>query len=303
MNNNDIMLKANNIRRDIILMLNKAKSGHSAGAIGLSDIFAVLYFDVLKHNPKNPTLKTRDFVILSNGHVCPVLYATLANCGYFSKEELLSLRELGSKLQGHPHNGILPGIENSSGPLGQGISQAVGLAASLMREEKSNRVYCFVGDGELEEGQVWEALMFAAKEKLNNLVVIVDRNYIQIDGNTEDVCALDPLSKKLSAFNWMTIEFDGNNISQIKHAFKHAKDSLEKPVCLIANTIPGKSISFMENDYRWHGKAPNDKEKNIALEELDDIEKKIKERMQERIIPTPLILLFLLGFGIFQYLL
>lgn len=259
---------AKEIRRDILIMLNKAKSGHTGGALGLADIFSVLYFQILKNDPKKPKDKNRDFVILSNGHTCPVLYATLAKKGYFHQKELLTLRQLGSRLQGHPHNTALPGIENSGGPLGQGISQAVGLAASLKRDKKKNKVYCFVGDGEIEEGQCWEAFLFAAKEKLNNLIVIVDRNHMQIDGDTKDVLKLDPLSKKFTSFNFAAIEFDGNNINQIIHAFKHTEKIKTKPVVLIANTIPGKGVSGMENDFSWHGKAPNDDELELALEEL-----------------------------------
>lgn len=276
MNIKELKLKANDIRKDIIEMLYRAGSGHPAGALGLADIFTVLYFDILKHNPKKPNDNQRDFVILSNGHVCPVLYASLAQVGYFPKKELLTLRKLGSKLQGHPHNLSLAGIENSSGPLGQGISQAVGLAAVLKREKKKNHVYCFVGDGELDEGQVWESLMFAAKEKLDNLTIIIDRNYIQIDGKTEDVMPLDPLNTKLNAFNLATIEFDGNNIIQIKHAFKHAKKIKNKSVCLIARTLSGKNISFMQGDYNWHGKAPNEEEYKLAMAELNKIDEEIK---------------------------
>jgi len=256
--------------------LNKAKSGHTAGPLGLADLFTVLYSEVLKFNPKKPNWNERDFVILSNGHVCPVLYSILARTGYFKQSELLTLRKLGSRLQGHPHNGTLPGIENSGGPLGQGISQAVGLASSLKRDKKSNKVYCFVGDGELDEGQCWEAALFAAKEKLDNLIVIVDRNFIQIDGNTEDVLPLGNLSKKFSSFNFKVIEFDGNDINQIRHAFKEATKLKGKPICFIANTVPGKGISFIEGDYHWHGIAPSDEKLKLALDELKENEKKIK---------------------------
>jgi transketolase len=251
-------------------MVHHAQSGHPGGALGLADIFSVLYGDVLHHKPKQPDWDGRDYLFLSNGHTCPVLYATLAEHGYFPKKELMSFRQLGSRLQGHPHIGSLPGIENSGGPLGQGISQAVGLAASLQREGKKNRVFCVVGDGELEEGQCWEAMLFAAKERVENLVVIVDRNYIQIDGSTKDVSHLDPLSKKVAAFNWKTITFDGNDIIQIRHAFKEAL-LVDRPVCLIAKTIPGKGVSFMEKDFHWHGKALDDSQLKQALEELEDI--------------------------------
>ncbi|MCA9496365.1 MAG: transketolase [Nanoarchaeota archaeon] len=269
MQTKELELKANQIRQDIIEMLYIAKSGHSAGAIGMADIFTVLYNNILKHNPKKPNSNERDFVILSNGHICPVLYATLAQNNYFPKSKLKTLRQLGTKLQGHPHNLSLPGIENSSGSLGQGISQAVGLASSLKRDKKSNKVYCFVGDGELEEGQCWEAIMFAAKEKLNNLILIVDRNFIQIDGNTQNIINFGNLNKKFTAFNWTSIDIDGNNLKQIYTAFNEAKKNKLKPTCIIANTIPGKGITYMENNYKWHGKAPNEEEKNLAIKELN----------------------------------
>lgn len=270
MSKSQIKKLCKDIRLDILKMLNSANSGHSAGALGLVELFVVLYLEFLNFNPKYPQSKKRDFVILSNGHTCPVLYATLANFNYFPREELLSLRKIGSRLQGHPHYGSLPGVENSGGPLGQGISQAVGLASSLKRDLKSNRVFCFVGDGELEEGQCWEAFFYAGKEKLDNLVVIVDRNYIQIDGNTTEVMALDPLNQKFLSFNFLVIEFEGNNINQVKQAYREALKVKGKPICLIANTIPGKGVSFMENDFHWHGKAPNNQELAIALKEVEN---------------------------------
>lgn len=264
----ELKLLANNIRKDILIMLNKAKSGHTAGSLGLADLFAVLYAENLNFNPKKPNAKNRDFVFLSNGHTCPVLYSTLARFKYFSLKELTTLRKLGSRLQGHPHVGTLPGVENSGGPLGQGISQAVGLAANLKRENKENKVFCFTGDGELDEGQCWEAFLFAAKEKLDNLTIIIDRNEIQIDGNTEDVLPLKNLQTKLESFNFETIKFDGNDIKQIKKAYTKAKNTKNKPVALIAKTQPGKGVSFIEGDYHWHGKAPNNEELQKALEEL-----------------------------------
>lgn len=267
--NSELKNIAYKIRIDIIKMLNKAGSGHTAGALGLTDIYSVLYFDLLNHNPKIPKWDGRDFVILSNGHTCPVLYATLANAGYFDVKKLDTLRKLDSKMQGHPHIGSLPGIENTSGPLGQGISTAVGLSVSLLRDKKKNKVFCFVGDGELQEGQCWEAALFAGKEKLDNLYVIIDRNCIQIDGNTENVCALDSISKKFVNFNFAVIEFDGNDISQIKHAFKEAFKIKNKPICLIANTTPGKGVSFIENKFEWHGKVPNNEETKLAISELE----------------------------------
>lgn len=274
MDNYKLELKAKQIRKNIIEMLYLAGSGHPAGALGLADIFSVLYFDKLKHNPKNPNSSLRDFVILSNGHVCPVLYSTLAEAKYFDKKELITLRKLGSSLQGHPHNLDLAGVENSSGPLGQGLSIAVGLAASLKRDDKSNYVYCFVGDGELDEGQIWEALLFAGKEKLDNLIIIVDRNFIQIDGTTEEVMPLEPLTKKFNSFNLATIDFDGNNIAQIKHAIEHAKKIKNKPTVLIAKTISGKGVSFMEKDYRWHGKTINKEDYDKAMLELNEVKLK-----------------------------
>lgn len=281
MNTKDLQKKANEIRKSIVEMLYLAKSGHPAGALGLADIFATLYFDKLKHNPKKAQDPNRDYVILSNGHVAPVLYATLAESGYFPKSKLKTLRKLGSQLQGHPHHSSLKGIENSSGPLGQGISIAVGLAASLKRDKKKNNIYCFIGDGELDEGQVWEALLFAGKENLDNLIIILDRNFIQIDGNTEDVLPLEPLTKKFTSFNMATIELDGNNINQIKHAITHAK-KLKKTTILIANTISGKGVSFMEGDYRWHGKTPNEKEYIQAMRELSDNSESLFKTNKER---------------------
>lgn len=277
MNELELKLKANEIRVDIIKMLNLAGTGHTAGPLGMADIFTVLYFDILKNDSKKPLSEKRDFVFLSNGHICPVLYATLAHKNYFKLDELKTLRKLGSRLQGHPHYGALPGVENSGGPLGQGISQAVGLAVSLKRDKKQNKVYCFTGDGELEEGQCWEAFMYASKEKLDNLIFIVDRNHIQIDGSTEDIGGLFDLGKKFTSFGFSVIEFDGNNISQIKHALSHAlkMKGKAKPICLIANTIPGKGVSIFEGDYRWHGKTPNADETKKALYELELNRKKL----------------------------
>ncbi|NQZ85864.1 MAG: transketolase [Nanoarchaeales archaeon] len=271
----EIKLLANTIRMDIIKMLNLAKSGHTAGPLGMTDLFTVLYGEFLKFNPKKPLDKKRDFVFLSNGHTCPVLYSTLARFNYFPVSELKTLRKLGSRLQGHPHLGALPGVENSGGPLAQGISQAVGLAASLKRDKKDNKVFCFTGDGELDEGQCWEAFLFAAKEKLDNLTIIVDRNDIQIDGTTEDVLPLGDLNKKFTSFNFAVIEFDANNIEQIRQAYKEANKIKHKPVCLIAKTIPGKGVSFMEKDFHWHGVAPSDQDTKLALEELKILETKI----------------------------
>lgn len=264
----DLELKANKIRQLIIEMLLEAGSGHSAGPLGMADIFTAFYFHILNHDPKNPSLPNRDRLVLSNGHICPVQYATMALAGYFPIDELKTLRKINSRLQGHPHRSSLPGLETTSGPLGEGISQAIGIALAGKLDKKSYYVYCLTSDGEHEEGNTWEAVMFAAKKKLNNLIQIIDRNYIQIDGNTEDVMPLDPLREKYEAFNWNVIELDGNNIESFIEAIEKAKLVLDKPTIVIAKTIPGKGVSFMENDYRWHGKAPNKEEATKALEEL-----------------------------------
>ena len=263
-----LYLISNSIRQNVIRMLHKAKSGHPAGAIGLADIFTALYFNVMNHDPKEPDWSGRDRLVLSNGHVCPVLYAALAETGYFPKEELMTLRQLNSRLQGHPHRGSLPGVENSSGPLGQGLSIAVGMALVGKRERKSWKVYCVCSDGEHDEGQAWEAALFASKYKLGNLVMVMDRNNIQIDGFTEDVMPLEPLGEKYRAFGWHVVEVDGHNIQQIIRACEEVKKVIDRPVMIIAHTIPGKDISFMEFTVEWHGKPPGDTEIGRALDSL-----------------------------------
>jgi len=273
----ELKLMANTIRKDIVKMLEEAKSGHSAGSIGMADIFTALYFNIMKHNPENIKWKERDILILSHGHVCPVRYAAMARAGYFPVEELKTLRKLGTRLQGHPHNLDLPGIENTAGPLGQGISVAAGMAYATKMDKKENKVFCLMGDGEINEGQPWEAFMFAAKHKLDNLIVLIDRNYIQIDGNTEDIMPLNPLDKKFEAFNFEVIELNGNNMEELISGFEKAKEVKGKPVVIIANTVPGKDVSFMEGKSGWHGRVPNSEEKEKALKELNEIEKKIKE--------------------------
>ncbi len=272
----ELKLFANDVRCDIVRMVNNSKSGHCGGSLGMADVFSVLYNEVLNHNPKKPEWSKRDFVFLSNGHICPVLYSVLARLGYFSVDELMTFRKINSRLQGHPHNGAVVGVENSGGPLGQGISQAVGLGASLKRDKKKNKVFCFMGDGELEEGQCWEAFLFASYEGLDNLIVIVDRNHVQIEGRTGDISSIGDVSRKISAFGFKTIEFDGNNIMAIRHALREGMKIKGSLVCLIANTVSGKGVSFMESDYRWHGKAPNDDETKVALNELLRIREKIK---------------------------
>jgi transketolase len=261
---------ANEIRQDIIKMLVTAGSGHSAGSLGMADVFTALYFgDVVKYDPKNPALPDRDRVVLSAGHICPVLYATLAHAGFFPHSELASLRKLNSRLQGHPHNLGLPGLENSSGPLGQGLSQAVGMAyAGLKINLQPWRVFCILSDGEHEEGQTWEAVMFAGKNNLRNLTALIDRNNIQIDGFTEDVMPLEPLADKYKAFGWTVLEVDGHNIREIVDACNKAKAIAENPTVIICHTIPGKGVDFMENHYEWHGMPPSREQAQKALKEL-----------------------------------
>lgn len=270
-------LIANEVRQDVVKMIYEAKSGHSAGSIGLADIFVALYSNVLYHDPDNPDWPERDRFVLSNGHVCPVLYAVLANSGYFPKEELMTLRKLGTRLQGHPHRTLLPGIETSSGPLGQGLSQAIGMALVAKTEKKKSRVYCMVSDGEQQEGQSWEAAMLAAKLKLGNLTVIMDRNNIQIDGYTEDVMPLEPLAEKFKSFGWHVIDIDGHNIQQIINACNESRAVYEKPTMIIAHTIPGKAVSFMEYSFEWHGKPPSKEDMEKALKELENMKKLIEE--------------------------
>lgn len=260
--------KANEIRQDIISMLVEAGSGHSAGPLGMADIFTALYFHILNHNPANPEWEERDRLFLSNGHICPVRYAAMAEAGYFPKEELKTLRKLGTRLQGHPERARLPGVETTSGPLGSGLAQAAGYAYAGRLDNKKFRVYCICSDGEHDEGNHWEAVLFAGKYKLSNLTAIVDRNNIQIDGHTEDVMPLEPLEDKYKAFNWHVLHIDGHNFQEIINAVEHAKAVYEKPTVIIAHTIPGKGVSFMENLPEWHGKPPNAEEAKKALHEL-----------------------------------
>jgi len=270
-------LRANEIRQDIVKMLLAAGSGHSAGSLGIVDVLVSLYFSgSLKHRSNEPKWENRDRFVLSAGHLCPALYAVLAHAGYFSHGELLTLRKLGSRLQGHPHNLALPGIEISAGSLGQGLSQACGMAFAARMDGKKWRAYCLLSDGEHDEGQTWEAVMFAAKYKLSNLTAIVDRNNIQIDGFTEEVMPLEPLREKYESFSWHVLEVDGHNISQIIEKFDEAKAIFEKPTVIIAHTIAGKGVDFMEQDYRWHGRSPSPVEAKKALIELRTLGGKIK---------------------------
>lgn len=259
---------ANTIRQDVIKMLVEAGSGHSAGPLGMADVFTALYFHILHHKPGKPNWPERDRLILSCGHICPVRYAAMARAGYFPLSVLRTLRKLGSPLQGHPELLKLPGVESTSGPLGQGTSIAVGMALAARMDRKKYRVYGIFSDGEHNEGQTWEAIMFAGKNKLNNLTAIIDRNNIQIDGATEDIMPLEPFADKYKAFNWHVIEIDGNNIREIVEACEQAKRITEKPTVIIAHTIPGRGVDFMEKDYRWHGITPNAKQAVLALKEL-----------------------------------
>jgi transketolase len=268
---------ANDIREDIIRMLEHAGSGHSAGPLGLADIFTALYFDVLKHDPKNPDWEERDILLLSNGHCVPVRYAAMAHAGYFDRKELMTLRQLGSRLQGHPERTKLPGLENTSGPLGSGLSQACGMSLAMRMNEQTHRwVYVVMGDGEQDEGNVWEAAMLAAKYKLNNVIAITDRNNIQIDGPTEEVMPLEDFAAKWQAFGWHVLEIDGNNIEAVIDACAMAKAIVEKPVMIVAHTVPGKGVDFMEYDFHWHGSPPNHEQAKQALHELRTLGGKIR---------------------------
>lgn len=266
----ELEIKANDIRQSIIEMLVEAGSGHTAGPLGMVDIFTIFYFHILKHDPKNPTWEERDRVVLSNGHICPVLYATMAHSGYFPVEELKTLRKFGSRLQGHPHREFMPWLENSSGPLGCGLSQSVGMALADKMDKKNidRYIYCFMSDGEFDEGNTWEGLMLAGKNKLNNLIAIIDRNNIQIDGITEKIMPLEPLGDKLRAFNWNVIDVYGHDFKVLNEALEEAQASYNKPTIIIAHTIPGKGVKKFERDYRWHGKPPSKEEGEMALKEL-----------------------------------
>lgn len=269
--------KANAIREDIIRMLEHAGSGHSAGPLGMADMLAALYFNILNIRPEEPEWADRDIFILSNGHTAPVQYAAMAEAGYFDKEELLTLRAYGSRLQGHPERERLPGLENTSGPLGEGLSQAAGYAYSLehIDDVKHRFVYVMMGDGELNEGNIWEAAMFAGKNKLSKLIGFIDRNNIQIDGSTEDVMPLEDLKGKWEAFGWHVLEIDGHNIESIIDAASQARAITNKPTVIIAHTIPGKGVDFMEYDYKWHGMPPNTEQAKVALEKLRTLDGKI----------------------------
>jgi transketolase len=272
----DLYGVANRLREDVIEMLLEAGSGHSAGSLGMAEVFAAMYFFVLNHKPKDPQWVQRDRLILSNGHICPIQYAVLARSGYFPQKELKTLRKFGSGLQGHPHRKSLPGIETTSGPLGTGLSQGIGMALSARLNKEKHRIYVIDSDGALQEGNNWEAIMFAGKNRLSNLTAIIDRNNIQIDGFTEDVMPLNSLRDKYEAFGWNVIDVDGHNIEEFVGAVFEAKAVYEKPTVVVAHTIPGKGVSFMERDFRWHGVPPNKEQAKEALRQLRTLGGKIK---------------------------
>lgn len=275
--------KANDIRISIIEMLAEAKSGHTAGPLGMADIFSALYFDIMNHDPKNPSWEKRDRLVLSNGHICPVLYATMAHAGYFPVSELKTLRKFGSRLQGHPHREFLSMLETSSGPLGSGLSQAVGMALAdrIDYGKIPHRfIYALLSDGEHNEGQIWEAGLLAGKEKLGNLIAIIDRNNIQIDGYTEDVMPLSPLYDKWKSFGWYVIEVDGHDMRAFTEAVRQAQAIFNKPTMIIAHTIPGKGVGYMEERYEWHGTPPGLSDISGAPEKAKQVELALAELRQ-----------------------
>lgn len=259
---------SNQIRQNVISMIYQAGSGHPGGSLGMADIFTALYFEILKHDPQNPEDPERDRLVLSNGHICPVQYASLALAGYFPLEDLQTLRKFSSGLQGHPQRKFLPGIETTSGPLGCGLSQACGMAWVGKHDHKNWKVYCLMSDAEQDEGNIWEAVMFANKYKLNNLIAVIDRNNIEVDGTVEQVMPLGSLKKKYQSFGWAVAEIDGHNFEEILGAFEEVEEILDRPVLIIANTILGKGVSFMENQVKWHSHKISKEEMEKALEEL-----------------------------------
>lgn len=269
-------LIANDIRKDVISMLVEAGSGHPAGALGMADVFAALYFHVLRHDPKKPGWPDRDRLVLSNGHICPALYSAMAHAGYFKRAELKTLRKFGSRLQGHPERERLPGLESTSGPLGAGLAQAAGMALAAKMDDKKWRTYCLTSDGEHDAGLHWEAVLFAAAKRLDNLTCVIDRNNIQLDGPTEQIMPLDPLKEKYAAFGWHVIELDGNNIRAVIDGLNESKTLHDRPTVIIAHTIPGRGVSFMERDFRWHGMTPDESQARQALTELETLAKLIK---------------------------
>ncbi|MEK6938843.1 MAG: transketolase [Nanoarchaeota archaeon] len=274
----DLQLQANLIRQDLLKMLNAAGSGHTAGPLGLADLFTALYFNVLKHNPKHSHWEQRDRLILSPGHVCPIRYATMAHAGYFPVKELLTLRKLGTKLQGHPSRLDMPGVELATASLGQGLGVAVGMALAAKLKKQKHKVFCITSDGEHDEGSTWEAVNAAHKYRLDNLINIIDRNNIQISGFTFEVWPLESLKQKYESFGWKVLEMNGHDFKQIISTIKEAEKFKKQPVCIISHNTPGKGVSFMENNYHWHGKTPNNEELQKALAELQAEEKKLRQK-------------------------
>ncbi|MEK7571708.1 MAG: transketolase [Patescibacteria group bacterium] len=274
-----LQLKANKARQLVIETLVEAGSGHSAGPLGMADIFTAFYFHILNHDPENPDWTDRDRLILSNGHICPIRYVTMAMAGYFPIEELKTLRKINSRLQGHPHRTALPGVETTSGPLGEGLSQAIGIALAARLDKKNYYTYVLTSDGEHQEGNTWEAALLAGKMKLNNLIQVIDYNNIQIDGNVVDVMPLESMKAKYESFNWHVIEVAGNDIKAFISAIQEAHGIHDKPIFIFARTIPGKDVSFMENDYRWHGVPPDIQEMKGAPPKGEQAKKALEELM------------------------
>ncbi len=271
MNKLELAKMANEVRKGIVTAVHSAKAGHPGGSLSAADLFTYLYFEEMNIDPENPKMEDRDRFVLSKGHTAPGLYSVLAHRGYFPVEDLKTLRKLGSYLQGHPCMQDTPGVDMSSGSLGQGLSAAAGMALAGKMDQKDYRVYCLCGDGEIQEGQIWEAAMFAGHRKLDNLVVIVDNNGLQIDGKVEDVCSPYPIDQKFEAFNFHIINIDGNNLDEIAAAMKEARETKGQPTAIIMKTVKGKGVSFMENNAGWHGKAPSDEEYKTAMADLDKI--------------------------------
>ena len=278
MNNLELKKIANEVRKGIVTAVHSAKAGHPGGSLSAADIYTYLYFEEMNVDPKNPDAPDRDHFVLSKGHTAPGYYATLAHKGFFPVDDLVTFRHLGSYLQGHPCKQHVPGVDMSSGSLGQGISAAVGMAISAKLTNDDYRVYTLLGDGEIQEGQVWEAAMLAGHRNLDNLVVIVDNNGLQIDGNIADVCSPYPIDKKFEAFNFHVINIDGHDFDQIAAAFKEARETKGQPTAIIAKTIKGKDVSFMENQASWHGTAPNDEQYAIAMEDLKKVEEALCQK-------------------------
>lgn len=277
MTNLELQKTANEVRKGIVRAVHSAKAGHPGGSLSAADLFTYLYFEEMNIDPKNPKMENRDRFVLSKGHTAPGLYSTLANRGYFPVEELLTLRHIGSRLQGHPCMQETPGIDMSSGSLGQGLSAAVGMALAAKMDGKAYRTYALLGDGEIQEGQIWEAAMFAGARKLDNLVVIVDNNGLQIDGKIEDVCSPYPIDKKFEAFNFHVINIDAHNFDEIRAAMKEARETKGMPCAIIMKSVKGKGVSFMENNAGWHGKAPSDEEFAVAMADLEKIDEELKK--------------------------